>query len=263
MKSVYERFSKFFEFPTREGLREILEFNVGELDNLDFKESWPSYTKIAKHMLAFANSGGGCIIFGVKQTKEGDLETVGLECKKDKADIDKSISSYISNVLKYEMLDFTYDSAEYPKIIGKKFQVIFIEDNPQFIPYISRKNGEGIRENAIYIRKGTNSIEATYEELQKIFSRRIDTQYSLTSELELEEHLSQIKILYEQISPYVYKRKSKETGIANIFANIDKLINGEKEMVKNVNYPEETYQMFVNRMIALKKIKIEYVLDLK
>ena len=31
----------------------------------------------------------------------------------------------------------------------------------------------------------------------------------------------------------------------------------------NPNYPEETYEAFISRMVKLKKLKIEKVLDLK
>jgi hypothetical protein len=39
-KTLNEEFAKFYESPTREGLRELLKNNSGELPNLDFKEDW-------------------------------------------------------------------------------------------------------------------------------------------------------------------------------------------------------------------------------
>jgi len=46
-KTFHEAFTKFFEEPTRDKLRELLKNNVGELDNLDFKESFPAKDKLA------------------------------------------------------------------------------------------------------------------------------------------------------------------------------------------------------------------------
>jgi hypothetical protein len=66
-KTIHESFAKFFEKPTRDRLRELLKNNVGELDNLDFKESFPEKEKLAKHILAIANSKGGVIIVGQKK----------------------------------------------------------------------------------------------------------------------------------------------------------------------------------------------------
>ncbi|WLR51216.1 hypothetical protein LC040_18965 [Bacillus tianshenii] len=37
---------------------------LGETDFLDFKMKWIDLTKLAKHTLAIANSGGGCILMG-------------------------------------------------------------------------------------------------------------------------------------------------------------------------------------------------------
>lgn len=262
MRSLQERITRFFEQPTREGLREILEFNTGEQNNLDFKESWPSYSKMAKHILAFTNCGGGCIVLGVSQNNDGLLESVGLESLIDKSEIVKCISPFVPSEVTYEIMDFSYESSEYAKIVGKKFQVLFIESNPEHLPFISTKNGDGIRENAIYIRKGTNSIEAPYEELQKVINRRIDTKYSSSSEMKLEEHLAQLKILYTNIERYHYKYKESSLGeMIGTFGNIGKLIFGEQEAVKNPNYPTEDYEQFINRMISMKKRKIERVVD--
>ena len=83
MKEEFEGFARFFEQPTREGLRELLKQNFGEQDYLDFKKQWTSLSKIAKHIIAFANSGGGCIVLGVEQTND-ELEAVGLDSILDK-----------------------------------------------------------------------------------------------------------------------------------------------------------------------------------
>jgi predicted HTH transcriptional regulator len=258
LKAFQESFARFFEEPTREGLRNIIELNIGEQDNLDFKSEWPAYSKMAKHILAFSNSGGGCIIIGVQQNKDGTLESRGLDSLKDKAEIEKGVNVYIPNELKYEILDFSYSSSEYEKIIGKKFQVILVESNPEHIPFISKANndGQGIRQNAIYIRRGTSSEEATYEELQKVINKRIETGYSTSSELKLEEHLAQLKVLYASIEKINYVG-----GIFNISKNFGKLILGES--TKNPNYPEEDFEQFIARMISSKKLRIEKVLDIK
>ena len=51
-----ELFARFLENPTREGLREILQNHLGETRDLDFKESWENWAKMAKHILGLANS---------------------------------------------------------------------------------------------------------------------------------------------------------------------------------------------------------------
>lgn len=68
-KSLKEQFANFFEEPTRDKLKKIIQFNLGEEDYLDFKGCWPEGAKIAKHVLAFANSGGGCMVVGCRETR--------------------------------------------------------------------------------------------------------------------------------------------------------------------------------------------------
>ncbi len=68
-KAFKEEFAKFYENPTREGLRELLKNNLGEYPNIDFKSQLPTFSSIARHILGIANSGGGCIILGVAERR--------------------------------------------------------------------------------------------------------------------------------------------------------------------------------------------------
>ena len=88
-KSLHEEFTRFVERPTREGLRSLLQHNVGELAHIDFKESWPEPSKLARHVLGFANSGGGIIVVGMAESDES-LSPVGVAKLVDKTDILKA-----------------------------------------------------------------------------------------------------------------------------------------------------------------------------
>ncbi len=120
-KKQHEAFAKFFEAPTRTGLRDLLKGNIGETDYLDFKEDWPEWVKLAKHILAMANSGGGAIVVGVKQYEDGTVEAIGLTKLVDKSDISKKVAGYIPSTVAIEILDFSYTESEYEKIKGKSF----------------------------------------------------------------------------------------------------------------------------------------------
>jgi predicted HTH transcriptional regulator len=249
MKKYNEDFANFFENPTRKGLKEILRSHFGEQDNLDFKGEWPSFSKIAKHIIAIANSGGGCIVIGVKELTDKSFDPTGLENIIDKADVAKGVNHYIPGEITWEVLDFHFTTSDYQNIIGKKFQVVFVEYNPEYIPYLSKKDGDGIKKNTIYVRRGTSSEEANYEEIQKLINVKIETGYSTASQIMLDEHLAQLKVLYSNITKY-YNRP-----INKLFSTMMAMVNAQN--VPNPKFPPEDFDDFIVKMIDLKKKKIE------
>ncbi|ACH84262.1 MULTISPECIES: AlbA family DNA-binding domain-containing protein [Acidithiobacillus] len=241
-KKQHEAFAKFFESPTRSALRDLLKGNIGETDYLDFKETWPEPVKLAKHILAMANSGGGAIVVGVKQSEDNAVEAIGLEKLEDKSDISKKIASYLPSEIALEILDFTYTESEYEKIRGKSFQVMLVEYNPKIVPLLPKKEGDGIRRNAVYIRKGTNTEEANYEDLQELINKRLETGYSTQKSFELYKHLDQLKVL-DINQPRNKSRKGRFFGdmrtLGDIFGphnslEYDKFLEGLYEKKKKI-----------------------------
>jgi len=242
-KGWREEFARFFETPSREALRDLIRGHVGELNCYDFKGEWPAYPKVARHILGLANSSGGCLIIGVEEQDDKAFEPVGLDTFRDKADIHKGIQKFLSTQLKYEVLDFSYDQSEYPKIVGKKFQVLIVEDTPSYIPFITVADGDNIRRNAIYARRGTSSEEANYEELQEMLNRRLETGYSSRSEFDLEKHLAELRVLY--------------THIPRFYNPMDEMVEIMRGGSRNPQYPKEDFETFVKRLIEEKKKIIE------
>jgi hypothetical protein len=245
-KRYKEDFARFFESPSREGLRALLQGQLGELDAVDFKQNWPAPPKIARHVLGLANTRGGCLIAGIAENDDKSFEPVGLAAFSDKADIQKNIKKYLPAQLRYEILDFAYEDSEYPKLIGKKFQVLIVDDTPEYIPFISRSDGDGIRENALCVRRGTNTEEANYEELQEIINRRIETGYSSRGEFDLHNHLSALNALYSHIAPTVDPSEEWE-----YYMSLD------AGAETNPLYPKESFESFVKKMIIEKKRLIQ------
>lgn len=245
-KGFKEEFARFFEDPSREALRALLQGQVGELDAIDFKREWPALAKVARHILGLANSQGGCLIIGIDEKKDKSFEPVGLDTFLDKAEINKGVKKYISPQLKFEVLDFVYEDSEYPKLIGKKFQVVLVDDEPEYIPFISRADGDGVRENAIYIRRGTSTDEVNYEELQQIINRRIETGYSSRGEFDLNRQLAELNALYEHVEPYYnpYDEIMEEEHRPNYYE-------------PNPNFPDEYFESFIGRLLREKKALIE------
>lgn len=248
MKSFKELFANFLENPNRVHLRSIFQNNFGELDNFELKSEISEYTKFAKHILAIANFGGGAIIIGVEETNKKEIIAKGLESFYDKADVYKKIKKYIPQQLKYELLDFNYEETEYGAIKGKKFQVLIVEKQDEFIPYVSLNEGKEIRINVIYTRAGTNSIVADYYQIQEIINRRLQTEHINTKEIELSKHIQELKELYSQIKKFNYE------GF-NVLSQFQSSLLGEKK--QNKYYPKEDFDLFISRLIEKKKKIIE------
>lgn len=235
LKRQHEGFATFFESPRKDYLRELIKDNLGETDYLDFKESWIEYSKLAKHILALANSGGGVVVFGIKENDDGTNSPKGLSELSDKSDISKKLSKYLPPIIIWEVLDFSYDGSEYEKLIGKKFQVLMVEYNPELIPVLAKSEGKSVKNNVVYLRDGTNTTEADHDALQSLISRRIKSSRA-NKAIALSEHLLQLKELY----------KASNSQTLSIYG-LEQLTG----FFKNPAYSK--YEDFVKELIEVKK----------
>ena len=201
------------------------------------------------------------MVIGVRQEKDKSLESIGLKTLTDKTDVLNGIQKFLPDLLfstlSNSILDFPFEESEYPAIKGKKFQVLFVEDDPKHIPFIPTADGEGIRKPRIYVRRGSATGEANHEELQRIINRRLETGYSSQREIDLTTHLRQLQALYRNITEYHYPHAITTQAITSMLSPL----KGEPKL--NPAYPEEAYEDFVARMIKKKKRLIEVVLNVQ
>lgn len=259
-KSFTEEFARFFEQPTRQGLSKLIHDNVGETDQLDFKRDWIPFPIVARHILAIANSGGGCIVFGVAEKDQGGLEACGLSATKDKATISKGLDKFFPEQLSYEVLDFVYSASEYSTLIGKKFQVVLIEDAPEYLPFVSKaESASAIDRAVVYVRRKTASEKANYEELQSVLNRRIQTGFSTQGEFNLQKEFQELKLLYGQV-----ERSHLRGGFAQ---HVQQMLESTQAntllgttRVPNPAFPDEDLESFAVRMIEVKKQRIQKII---
>lgn len=264
-------YDQFLKEPTKDNFRDFMKKSCGELNEMDFKETWIDKGPLAKIMLAMANNGGGIIVFGVKENEDNTFDILGLDSLKDTADISNSISRLVSSSLDYEVFNFVFDSDVYGKFENKKFQIMVIHDTPERLPFVSLGQSEKIEKDVIYVRRGTKSEKATSEEINRIIERKIATIYSENTDMSLDQHLEQLKKLYSELPQkiQVLVRKGTQPNFAaalKVFGERIGALYGtpdEYEEKDNPNYPDEGYEAFILRMINSKKLKIEKVLDLK
>ena len=249
-KQMKDLMYNLLQQPTLENFREFIRGQTGEHNPIDFKQEWIEKDKLAKIMLALANYGGGVVVFGVHENDDKSFICKGLPEFMGKEKVESWIKKYVSPNLKYEIYDFDYQASEYAELIGKKFQLLVIEDTPEFLPFISRKEGENIKAATIYIRRGTSDEIVCEEELGKILDRRMKDIYPITGQpLDLKEHLSQLKELYEHISPSVSKMTdASRLTLLEVFKPLTSITSSiwpKYETEKNPLYPDESYEEFI------------------
>jgi Putative DNA-binding domain len=245
---AYNQDEKLFDIGT---LKNTIEQAYGETDFLDFKEKLIKEDQIAKIIIAMANAGGGTVVFGIDDNKK----PVGIQDEeiKDPTDFHKKLSAYLSPNLLYHWQGISYkDDETYGDFSGKTFFVCHIPKQDRYIPFIAKKSSNDINNRVIYIRKNTSTDTADNEDLEKMFRNRIIEQYEDLTNIDLEEHLQQLKKLYDA----TYRRRG--VSVLEHFPEI-----GGSLLIKKDNkfYPKETYEEFIANMIDKKKRRIEIVLE--
>jgi predicted HTH transcriptional regulator len=243
-KGLKEEFAKFFENPSRESLRQLLANQTGEYNDLDFKGEWLDQSKLAKHIIGMANTSGGVIIFGVSEI-DNKLIPKGIVLT-DKTEFEKDINKFIPEQLNYQVLDFSFEESEYPKIKGMSFRVIIVEYDPKYIPFMAKKSGKKIKNDVIYIRKNSSTNPVEYYDIQDILNRRLETGFSSAREISLQEHFEDLRLMYSLVKTL--------TPLSLIVSSA-----WENTVFKNPKYPKEDFESFVIRMIELKKEIIESI----
>ena len=263
-----EMLSEFLSEPTRSNLRRLLENEAIEDNDIDFKQELVSQTELAKHIIAMANKQGGVIIFGLKENEPNIFDPEGIKEKIDPTDLEKKLSKYLSPELMQlkHILPITYTESEYAKLKNKSFILVIIEYDPKHIPFMPLKDGDRIAKNTIYIRRNRATEPATYDDIQNILNRRLETEYSSSSERKLREHLEELKELYSHVSKNNrgYYKASKQgermrsilekaVVTTGILSNLDTYVPPKP----NPKYPKEDFEDFIVRMISVKKDVIE------
>ena len=249
-----EEFARFLEQPSRDGLREIIRTQYGELPELDFKADWPESAKVAKHILAMGNSRGGCLVLGISE-QDGVMEATGLRSLMDKAALDSGVRRFIPLALMEQLrvMDFSYDASEYPKLVGKAFQVVLVPDDPSNLPFMALAETTGLRKTAIYVRRLASSEEATYEELQGLINRKLATGHSTQHGIDLAGHLLDLRILYSELERF-YTQHPTGSFANKLVCNPAFTTIGSRIML------HEPFEDVMKRLIHAKKEQVERIL---
>ncbi|MCX6139985.1 MAG: ATP-binding protein [Candidatus Kapabacteria bacterium] len=150
----------------RKDLRDII--RSGESSTVEFKRKFTTSEKIAREMIAFANTKGGFLIIGV----DDDGSIVGVKSEKEQvAQLEHAVLSIVPPLdIQIEILEV--DSQD----------IVIVEvPNSPLRPhrYISDDPAEKPHERKAFIRQGESSVAAS-KEMTKILSGQRDTAPPMT-----------------------------------------------------------------------------------
>jgi len=142
---------------------EVLDLvEMGENYHCEFKRKFSTHEKIAKEMIAFANSGGGYILFGI----DDDKKIVGLESEKSEADlIRETANNYCKPSIDYNI--------EYKELKGKEIIIVEIPESNQKPHRIQDyKNAININNAVVSVRVNDKSVPASKEMIKIMLNER-------------------------------------------------------------------------------------------
>lgn len=147
---------------------------MGREDNSwDFKKeiqfsSKEKFNDFIKDVLAFSNTkNGGYILLGIE---DESLNLIGISETIDEAILAGKIESILGYSIKFNLLFFKHSIGEREIDLGIMY---FYESNKINVSAktLTKSNGVAVRENAIYIRRNTRSIECSREDLEELVKR--------------------------------------------------------------------------------------------
>lgn len=244
----------FFTSPTKGNFPSLLQADK-EYNTLDFKAEWYEKSQLARHILAFANSGGGAIVYGVKEEDNGSLVSTGLQDPRDEADFGNKIEKYLPDDAHtlYALETYPYGDLYDESIANKTFQVVFVDGAGELAPLVSTNAGSNIDDATIYVRRNTKSVPAKYDEVQSLLNQRRESGIEKKT-AELHEELRELKTLYDEID----KNITYMNGSSGMVSSITSLVRTmDIESKPNPVYPDEDYEEYISTLIDKKKARIE------
>lgn len=197
VKGIKEKFARLFDDPNRQTFKIALDNLTGEYDDLEFKEQEIDVHILAKHILGIANTSGGIICLGVKESEDG-LIPIGLDNSSDSTDLKKKLSKYLPYNLDYEVHPIDYDdNGLWSDIRNKSFKIITVEYTPENIPFMPMKGSDDYEKTDIFCRKNSSTNRCEYDDLQDILNKRITASQNF---LNLNQELKELEILMERTS---------------------------------------------------------------
>ncbi len=210
-------------------LNELIE--GGENQNVEFKRKFTEPEKIAKEMLAFANTHGGRILFGI----DDDKSVVGVESEKGEIEyIDLAARFFCEPEINY--------TVDIMHIYRKDVIIVNIPESFQK-PHRLIENGKSDDdETKVYIRVKDRSVQASKETIKVLKKLRQDAPPQIINLGDKEKALIDYLQSHEKVTLKEFReflnlsnRRASRILVNLVRADIIRLHNHEKEDFYTLN----------------------------
>ena len=199
----------------RRDLLDLIE--EGESLQIEFKRRFSTPEKIAREMIAFANTRGGYLLLGI----DDDKQVVGVESEKSEAELVKDAAlNYCEPPIDYEI--------EFLEVYGKEVVVVAVpesEDKPHRLQdYLNELD---LNKSVVLVRVNDKSMQASKEMIRILRAQSQDlglTKYTIGSNekkvfdyLDKNETIS-VKELSELVN--ISERRASRTLVKMVRANL-------------------------------------------
>lgn len=179
----------------------------GESFYVEFKRKFSSPEKIAKEMIAFANSKGGKIIFGVGD----DRKIIGIDSEKGEIELVSSAAKFYCE----PEVEFTTE------IVPIKNSDLLVVDIPESKRKPHRLINDGSDNNKVYVRLNDKSVIASRETIHILKSMNSQNPLKITFGA-IEKNLMNYLNQHERITVKEFKRLANisERRASRILVNL-------------------------------------------
>jgi predicted HTH transcriptional regulator len=198
--------------------RELLELiEEGENIQCEFKRHFTTPEKIAREMIAFANTKGGYIIFGV----DDDGEVVGVDSEKSESEMIKDAAeNYCEPPLKY--------SIDFIEAYGKEVVAVTIPESDNKPNRIQDYQNElDINKSVVLVRVNDKSMQASKEMVRILRANSADLALKKYRIGQVEKMVFEYLSKYERISVKelsnlvnISERRASRTLVKMVRANL-------------------------------------------
>jgi Schlafen, AlbA_2 len=150
-----------------------------ETKYVDFKrdfdqQSGEAWCAIVKDIVAFANSGGGIIVFGIEDDATPTVVDVSTVRNCDTADITNKIAKYTGyQFSEIEILDIRRGNKRYPAFLISAVDVPIVFTKPGTYDVGGGKQKTAFAQGTVYFRHGSKSEPAAQDDLARWRDRQI------------------------------------------------------------------------------------------